>query len=54
MTRDGFSCFLGIQNFPGEDPPPPPPDPPSRLENMCFIFQFNTAQHKPLIRKEDL
>ena len=23
MARDGFSCFLGIQNFPGEDPEPP-------------------------------
>ena len=25
-------------------------NPPSRLENMWFIFQFNTAQHKPLVK----
>ena len=29
-----------------------PPDPPSRLENMSFIFQSNTAQHKPFIESE--
>ena len=23
MTRDGFSCFLGFQNFSGEDPQTP-------------------------------
>ena len=23
MTRDGFSCFLGFQIFPGETPVPP-------------------------------
>ena len=23
MTRDGFSCFLGFQNFSGDDPVPP-------------------------------
>ena len=28
-----------------------PPNPPSGLENMGFIFQFNTAQHKPLVKK---
>ena len=33
MTRDGFSCLLGFQNFSGEDPHTPP----SRLENMSFI-----------------
>ena len=25
-----------------------PPDPPFRLK-ICFIFQFNTAQHKALV-----
>ena len=24
MTRDGFSCFLGFQTFPVEDPRPHP------------------------------
>ena len=33
MTTDGFSCFLGFQNFGGG-----PTYPPSRLENMWFIF----------------
>ena len=36
------SCFIGFQNFPGENPQPPPP-PTSRLENMWFIFQSKTA-----------
>ena len=53
MTRDGFSYFIGFQNFPGEDPPTPNP-PPTRLENTCmgFIFRSNTAQHKPLVQSE--
>ena len=41
MTRDSFSCFLGFQNFSGEDPrppPPPPPPSPSRLENVIYFF----------------
>ena len=47
MTKDGFSCFIGFRNFPGEDPP----NPPSRIESVWFIFQSNTAQHKPLSSK---
>ena len=35
-----FSKFFG-----GE-----PPDPPTRIENIWFIFQSNTAQHKPLVK----
>ena len=27
-------------------------DPPSRLENMWFIFQYNTAQRKPFVKSE--
>ena len=27
-----------------------PPHPPSRLENMLFIFRSNTAQHKHLVK----
>ena len=47
MTRDDFSCFIGFQNFLGENP-----HPPSRSENMRFNFQSNTAQHKPLVQSE--
>ena len=39
MTRDGFLCFLGFQNFPGEVPRIP-------LSEVCCNFQSNTAQHK--------
>ena len=28
------------------------PDPPSGLESMRFIFQYSTAQHKPLVLNE--
>ena len=40
MTRDDF-CFIGFQNFLGENPQPPPP-PPSRLEtcDLCDLL-FN-------------
>ena len=27
MTRDDFSCFIGFQNFLGENPQPPLPPP---------------------------
>ena len=47
MTRDGFSCILGFQNFSGEDPRTPLPD----QNNMWFVFQSYTAQHKPLVKK---
>ena len=47
MTREYFSCFIGFQNFPGEDP-----QPPSRSENMRFYCQSSTAQHKPLVQSE--
>ena len=40
---EGFSYFLGFQNFSGEDPRTTL----ARLDNMLFIFQFNTVQHKP-------
>ena len=39
MTRDGLSCFLGFQNFPGENPRTPFPD-----QEMWLIFQSNIAQ----------
>ena len=35
MTRDGLSCFLCFQNFPGEDPHTPLPD-----QEMWLIFQM--------------
>ena len=34
-------ALLFFKNFWGRTP-----NPPSRLENMCFIFQSNTAQPK--------
>ena len=43
MTWDDFSCLFGFQIFRGRTP-----DPPLRLENLWFIFQSNTAQHRPL------
>ena len=39
MTRDGFLCFLGFQNFPREDPRTP-------LSEYVVILQSYTAQHK--------
>ena len=39
MTRDGLSCFLGFQHFPGENPRTPFPD-----QEMWLIFQSNIAQ----------
>ena len=48
MTRDGFSGFLGIQKFPGEDPRTPLPD----KKIMWFIFLFNTAQPKPWVKNK--
>ena len=38
MTRDGILCFLGFQNFPGEDPQNP-------------LVQSNTTQHKNVINE---
>ena len=39
MTRDGFLCFLGFQNFPVEDPRTP-------FQMCVVVLQSNTAQHK--------
>ena len=44
ITTDGLSCFLGFQNFPGEDPRTPLPD-----QEMWSIFQSNTAQCKVMV-----
>ena len=44
MTRGGFLCFLGFQNFPGEDPVPP-------FQKCVVILQSNTAQHTSIVRK---
>ena len=44
MTRDGLSCFLGFQNFPGEDPRTPLPN-----QEMWLIF--NTTLHNAIISK---
>ena len=46
MTRDGFSCFLGFQNFSGEDPQSP-------FQTNVLICKSNniqTTQH--LVRSE--
>ena len=29
------------------------PNPPSRLDNMCFVFQSNTVQHKAFSKKSE-
>ena len=50
MTRDGFSCFPGFQNFSGEGPRNPPP---FLSRKYVLFFWFNTAQHKPLVKKWD-
>ena len=49
ITRDGFCCFLGYQNFLGEDPQTPLQ---IRKYFMWFIFQLNTVQHMPLVKSE--
>ena len=40
-----LSCF---SKFSGEDPHTSP----YRLKNMCFIFQTDIAQHKPLLKSK--
>ena len=45
MTRDGFLCFLGFQNFPGEDPRTP-------FQKCVVIVHSNTAQHKTSWKSE--
>ena len=40
MTRDGFSCFIDFQNFPGEDPLPP-----LKIRKYVLISQTNILQH---------
>ena len=42
MTRDGFLCFLGFQNFSGEDPRTP-------FQKCVVILHSNTAQHKTML-----
>ena len=46
MTRDGFSCFLGFQNFSGEDPKTP-------FQTNVLNFQSNNIQStQHLVRSE--
>ena len=45
MTRDGYSSFIGFQNFPGEDPQPP-------FKIRKHMYVSDTAQHKPLVQSE--
>ena len=45
MTRGGFLCFLGFQNFPGEDPQTP-------FQKSVVILQSNNAQHKTSWKSE--
>ena len=43
-----ISCFIGFQNFPGEDP-----QPPFKIRKICdLFFPSNAAQHKPLVQSE--
>ena len=49
MTRDGFSCFIGFLNFPGEDPQAPF----LKIEKyVIYFFLSSTAQQKPLVQSE--
>ena len=36
MTRDGFSCFIGLQIFLGEDPRTPPSLPDKKISDLFF------------------
>ena len=45
MTRDGFLCFLGFQNFSREDPEPP-------FQKCVVILQSKTAKQKTSWKSE--
>ena len=47
MTRDGFFCYLGFQNFPGEDPHTPPPQTsPTLLRSLVEKWDIQLKEWK--------
>ena len=49
MARDGFSCFLGIQNFPGEHPRTP-----FKISKYVIYFSIQHYSHTSHLVKNEV